>query len=117
MFEFVGSSKDGIIKQFTLTLCNHFEEKDLPLNIPNAIEGTIFFNKSITLQCDKFILFIYNNGLHIDISDKSACTHLRCGQLIFALDECDSLVSLYVIDLSPEDISHILQEVHSIEKN
>ena len=41
MFELVGNSKNGMIKQFTLTLCNHFEEQDTNLCIPDAREGTI----------------------------------------------------------------------------
>ncbi|MCR5663198.1 MAG: hypothetical protein K6G50_13895 [bacterium] len=112
MFELIGSSKTGIIKQFTLALCNHFEEMDKPLIVPDAKEGTMILNKNDTVQCEKFIVLIYKDGLRIDLSEKEACNLLKCGQLVFAFDESDSLVSLYVTDLSADDISHILQEVY-----
>ena len=114
MFELVADSETGIIKQFTLTLCNHFEEIDKSMEIPDATEGTIFLNDKESIQCDKFILFIYKDGLRINLSDNVAHHHLRCGQLVFALDESDSLVSLYVSDLSTADITHVSQEVHLV---
>lgn len=112
MFELVVDSENGIIKQFTLTLCNHFKEQDINMSIPDAKEGSIYFNDTTDVQCDLFVLSIYKDGLHISISDKSAYTFLKCGQLIFALDDTDSLISLYITNLSSDDISHVLREVH-----
>jgi hypothetical protein len=112
MFELVANSTDGTIKQFTLTLCNHFEEHNEFIDFPDSIEGTIALLETSTIECEKFILLIYKNGLRIDISEKKATKHLKCGQLIFSFDESNSLVTLYVTGLSTEDISHVLQEVH-----
>ena len=111
MFELVGSSMDGIIKQFTLTLCNHFEVYDDNMNTPDAMEGTIFFSKNDSIECEMFNLRIYKNGLRIDMSQKRTDKFLKCGQLIFVFADDESLVSLYVTDLSDLDISHVLEEV------
>ena len=115
MFELVGSSKTGTIKQFTLTLCTHFMEMDKPLIAPDAEEGAVILNKNDTIQCEQFLLSIYKDGLHIQLSEKEICKFIKCGQLVFAFDKSDSLVSLYVTGLSTENIFHVLREVHSIE--
>ncbi len=111
MFELVGNSETGELKQFTFTLCNHFNESDKPLNVPVADEGIMFLGVNNTVQCEKFIATIYSDGIRIDLSDKEACNIYKCGQLVFAFDKSDSLVSLYVTSLSAEDVSHILQEL------
>jgi hypothetical protein len=111
MFELVGNSETGELKQFTFTLCNHFNESDKPLSIPVANEGIMFLGENNTVQCEKFITTIYSDGLRIDLSDKKACKLYKCGQLIFAFDESNSLISLYVTDLSAEDVTHIQREL------
>lgn len=112
MFELVGNSNTGELKQFTFTLCNHFNESDKSLSVPLSDEGNIILGENDTILCEKFIANIYKDGIRIDISDNEVCNYYRCGQLVFAFDKSDSLVSLYVTDLSPEDISHVLQELH-----
>lgn len=112
MFELVGSSKTGIIKQFTFTLCNHYEELKENMNVPIATEGTMILNNNDSIKCEKFIAYIYDDGIKIDISGKDAIKYFKCGQLIFAFDEMDSLTSLFVTDLSSNEISHVLHEVH-----
>lgn len=111
MFELVGNSETGELKQFTFTLCNHFYESDKTLSVPVADEGTMFLGENNTIQCEKFIAIIYSDGIRIDLSDREACSLYKCGQLVFAFDESNSLISLYVINLSAEDVSHILQEL------
>ena len=113
MFELVANSNTHEIKQFTLALCNHFDEINDSLNVPNAEDGTMFLNKSETINCDCFEMHIYKDGLCITISSKIASKYLKSGQLVFAFDETNTLVALYVTDLSEENISHVLHEVHS----
>ena len=113
MFELVSDSKTDEIKQFTLTLCNHFEEVNDHMHVPDAENGIMLLGKSETINCDCFVMRIYKDGLFINVSSKNASKFFKCGQLIFAFDEANTLVALYVTELSEKDISHVLREVHS----
>ncbi|MCR4814794.1 MAG: hypothetical protein K5879_08200 [Lachnospiraceae bacterium] len=112
MFEIVASSDTGVIKQFTLTLCNHFLVHDTDIDNPVTTDGIMYFDKSESIQCDSFLVNIFHDGIRVDVSEKKAKTFLKCGQLVFAFDEADSLSSLYVLNLSEDDIKHILSEIN-----
>ena len=112
MFELVGDSKTGIIKQLTLTLCNTYEIIDKPLPVPNAEVGIMLLNEEEDVECEGFVVKVFQDGLRIDISVNDIHDYFRCGQLVFAFDESDSLVSLFVTDLLSENISHVLRELN-----
>ena len=79
MFELVGNSNTGELKQFTFTLCNHFNESDKSLSVPLADEGNIILGENDTILCEKFIANIYKDGIRIDISDNEVCITIDVG--------------------------------------
>lgn len=111
MFELVVSSRDNTLKQFTLTLCNHHIFETGLLSVPDAENGSIIIYDSGSKECEFFNVHVFNDGIRIDISSKSPIKHLKTVQLIFALDELDNIVSIYITNLNTNNIKHLKYEL------
>lgn len=100
------------LKSLVLTLCNHFAVYKQSLVIPECQEGCIYISGPKRTECTKFMANVFTDGLRIDLSDKPAVRHLKCGQLIFAIDSANNLVALYIVDLTESDIKHVISELY-----
>ena len=99
------------LKSFVFTACKHFTIHNTVLHIPEYEEGIITVRGPKRTEYDKFMAHVFTDGLRIDLSDQPAVRHLKCGQLIFAIDASNVLVTLYVVNLTESDIKHVVFEL------
>ncbi len=102
-----------ILKRITLTLCNHFEIINKKISIPAAIEGVFHIDGPDSTECDYFQTKVYSNGIEILLSNKKGKNYLQSGNVIMSLSEDDTLISIYIINLSPEQVEHVKDELLS----
>ncbi len=111
MFEFSVDPESKDLKRFSLTLCNHYSIETGKIKKPASLDSSIAITGPEKMECDTFVVKVYEDGILIEISTNPATKHLRCGQLIFGLTDSDELVTLHIMDLSSSDISHIKKEL------
>ncbi|MDO5296749.1 MAG: hypothetical protein Q4F00_08960 [bacterium] len=112
MFELCVNSKTHVLKKLVFTLCNHVVvHNDQKITYPEHQEGCIKVSGPESNNYGIFITHIFTDGLRIELSDTPAVRHLKCGQLIFAFDPDNNLVSLYIVDLTEKDMNHIIKEL------
>jgi len=111
MFELVSDSKTGIIKQFTLTLCNNYKMENAKLVLPEYIEGVLCVQGNEPVACDMFCTHIYSDGVKVCISEKESVKHMKCGHLILSFTEEDELTTVYIVNLSETEINHVKAEL------
>ncbi len=111
MFELSVHPNTKKIKQFTLTLCNHYVFKDDLINVPPFNECDLLISGPNKIECSMFTTIVYNNGVKIETSKDAASKHIKCGQLIFSFTSSDELTAIYIIDLSSDEIQHVKSEL------
>lgn len=111
MFELSVDPNTFELKRFLLTLCNHYALEDASMVIPEYEEGVIYIMGPTSTECPMFEVTVYDNGLRIVTSSETASRYLKCGHLIFALTENNSLASLLITDITPDNLSHVKTEL------
>ncbi len=111
MLELSVHPKTHALKRLTLTLCNHYEYVNTSLKLPECDEGTLYIDGPDSTGCSTFVTTVYNNGVRILLSDDKAEKYIKSGGLVFALSGNNDVVSVSLIDLSEQEISHIMNEL------
>ena len=112
MFELSVHPKTHALKRFSLTLCNHYEFSEALLESPVCDEGTLYITGPDSTECSTFDATVYKNGMRIVLSDVAADKYIKSGNLVFALTDKNEVVSVSLIDLSEQEISHIKSELN-----
>ena len=113
LLEFSVDSKTNKIKKFLLVLCNHFEvlNEDLPAStIPET--GCLSINLPQHNECNTFIVRVYKNAVDIRLSNLSVQHAVKSGQVIFGLSVDNDLVSVTVVDMTEQEVSHTIDELN-----
>ncbi len=113
MLELSVHPKTHALKRLTLTLCNHYKFVNELMNYPSCDEGSFFITGPDSIECNTFMLKVYNNGAKLELSDQPAVKHLKSGILIFSFSTDNELVSIYISDLDKKQLSHIKRELTS----
>lgn len=111
MFEISVNPETYEIKRFSLTLCNHFSFVNAKMMIPKYEEGILHISGPATTECSLFNTIVYEDGLEIIVSSESASIYLKTGQLIFALTDNNELTSVFITDLTANNIDHAKAEL------
>ncbi|MDO4392942.1 MAG: hypothetical protein Q4C80_00830 [Bacillota bacterium] len=111
MFEVSVNPETYEIKRFSLTLCNHYSFVDAIMVLPTYEEGILHITGPTTTECSLFNANVYKDGLEIRISSELASRYLKSGQLIFALTENNKLTSVFITELTPNNIDHVKTEL------
>lgn len=112
MFEISVHPESHVIKSFTLTLCNHFMVIHKDMSIPNYIDGTMMIDGPDTIECETFMVNIYNNGIRIKLSDQKTKVCYKSGNIIFAINNNGELTEVYLINLTKTDVNHAKNELY-----
>jgi len=99
------------LKRLTLTLCNHYNIVDTPLNIPEYETGALLIDGPDSTECESFMVDVYTDGVKISMSSAPAQKYYRSGHLIFSIGDSDILTAVYIVGLTVEDIAHIKNEL------
>lgn len=113
LLEFTVSKATSTIKRVQLVACNNYEIVDE--NLPRqevTNEGTIKLRLPQHNDVDEFLLSVYNDGVHISLSNESASEVFKCGQIAYGLSSTGELVSITVYDMNEYDINHTIEELN-----
>lgn len=107
-------SKDtGLLQKLQMTICHHYSIDNVSLDIGN-IDTT---NEEISLElpdhneCESFFMHVYNNCAVITLSDNTPTKRVKCGQVVFCLDDAQNILSIVITGLIQDDIDHIKNEL------
>ena len=113
MFELSVNPETKELKRFTLTLCNHFTIENRPLTLPTYEVGTLSIAGPDKTECATFSVKVFKDGLMIETSPKSASKYFKSGHLIFGLSSSDEVTSVYITDLTRDEITHVISELNA----
>ena len=113
MFELSVNPETKELKRFSLTLCNHFTIENRPLTLPTYEVGTLSIAGPDKTECATFSVKVFKDGLMIETSPKSASKYFKSGHLIFGLSSSDEVTSVYVTDLTRDEITHVISELNA----
>ena len=113
MFELSVSPATKELKRFTLTLCNHFIIEDKSLSLPTYEVGSFAIDGPDKTECSAFSVKVFNDGLMIETSHDVTSKHLRSGHLIFGLSSSDEVTTVYIADLTSDEIAHVKSELNA----
>ncbi len=100
------------IKKILMICCNNFEFRDKKMDLPPVDKkGKVIIKGANKVNCSYFNTIIYNDGVKIDLSESEPIKYFQTGQLILSFDSKEKLVSVYITDLTKEDIEHVKEEL------
>ena len=102
-----------LLQKLQMIICHHYSINDFPFDI-NSID---IKDEEIELklqdhnECQSFYMHVYSNCAVITLSDTKASKHIKCGQILFGLNDADKIHSIIVTGLTKEDINHVKNEL------
>ncbi len=75
------------------------------------MNGSIHLLLNNHIDCSIFLTTVHTNGVVIKLSDQKALKNYRMDKVVLSLDEYDNITQVIVLDLSPNNISHTMQEL------
>ena len=92
--------------------CNNYEFRDEKMDVPVVDKrGKVIIKGASKVNCSYFNMIVYNDGVRIDLSESEPIKYFQTGQLILSFDSKEKLVSVYITDLTKEDIEHVKEEL------
>ena len=84
-----------------------------PLTLPTYEVGTLSIAGPDKTECATFSVKVFKDGLMIETSPKSASKYFKSGHLIFGLSSSDEVTSVYITDLTRDEITHVISELNA----
>lgn len=109
--EVVTDPQTGALKRVLIVLCTHYRYEDGCVPAPTCGEGGLLLEMPRVTECGAFELAVYEDGLHLVLSDREAGRRIRCGQVVLGFDDDSGIVELFVDGLGPEDVRHVRREL------
>lgn len=113
LLEFSLNKDSKELKKITLSLCNHFEINNENYQIPETSESTIFISDTGKVECELFILSLYDNCALIKLDSNNTCTYYKSGNVIFGLT-ADNSISEIIFTLTQSEYNHIKFELENL---
>ena len=103
----------GILKHMQVSICHHYSTVDSCFDYANLIttDEEVIIQLPDHNECDVFNMTIYNNCIDIKISNNDATHFAKSGQLLFGLDNTDSISRIVVTEVSKTDAEYVINEL------
>lgn len=112
LLEFAIDRKSGLIRSLTLTLCKHYKLFDETLRICDApVEAPIPLDLPTKVECGYFNLEVYRDGIVAKLSEGDPVSKICAANIVFLLGPCEDIIGIAVTALSPNVISHCINEL------
>ena len=110
--EFTVDRTNGLVKKFVLVQCTNYTFSNHSMEIPKIEKtGALTFNYDSKFDCKSFSATVFSDGVMIELSDMKADSFCKCGQLILGFDSRKRILSIYITELSKDEIEHIIFEL------
>lgn len=112
LLEFSVDKESRAIRKIVLTLSQHYVISQSKVIVPSdCVIGSINMLVNSHIDCTTFLTTVHTNGIVIKLSDQKALKNYRMDKVILSLDEYDNITQVIILDLSPNNISHTIQEL------
>lgn len=101
----------GFIKSITLLLSKEYDINDSKLSIDVYETGDLKVNGELKNNCSYFKTYLYKDGIRIVISEENIFKCIKMDRLYVALSNLGSLVEICLCQLTPNEVSHIKNEL------
>ena len=110
--EFTVDRTNGMVKKFVLVQCTNYSFSNHSMEIPKIEKtGALTLNYDSKFDCKSFSATVFSDGVIIELSDMKADSFCKCGQLILGFDSRKRILSIYITELSKDEIEHIIFEL------
>ena len=99
------------LSQVTLTNCRRFDICAGTMPVPNAEEGIVVLDLPKRVDCADLWTTVFDDGVLVQVTSKLSVGYVRMGDVTFGLSADDNLTSIYLANLSQEEISHVRAEL------
>ena len=112
LLEFSVDKESRAIRKIVLTLSQHYAISQSKVIVPSdCVIGSINMLVNSHIDCSTFLTTVHTNGIAIKLSDQKALKNYRMDKVILSLNEYDNITQVIILDLSPNNISHTIQEL------
>lgn len=113
LLELIVDKDSGLLQRIQLTLCNHYSFDDTPLDTGSfeLNDEEVYLELLDHIECGSFNMNVYNNCAAIKLSDITPLKYVKCGQVVFGLDDSKNILSIIVTELTIDNINHIRNEL------
>lgn len=103
----------GLIKKITLLLCEEYVilDQNLLLNKKEIIDSKIKFNDYMSVKCNCFKIYLYNDGIRLVISDEKSAKFVKMEMLFIGVSKKNEITEICIIQLNKKEIMHIKNEL------
>lgn len=113
LLELAVANNSGALKHLQVSICHHYSTVDacFDYNNLNTIGEDLVIQLSDHNNCNVFDMTIYNNCIDIKLSNNEATHFVKSGQVLFGLNNSNSISRVVVTDVSKADVDHVINEL------
>ena len=111
LLEFTVDRETGFVRKMQIVVCSHFQFEDAEYFPEDVGESKVYLDYAQHNDCSIFKLTVFKNAVQVVVSDKTASTFSRCGQVTYGMSSSGELISVLVSEMTTEDIDHTKAEL------
>ena len=113
LLEIAVAKDSGEIKTIQITICHHYSVMDSCFDYSDIelAEDDVCFQLPDHIECPGFNMIIYKNSIVIKLANITPVKHIKCGQVLFGIDDANNIGLLVVTSMTESDIDHTINEL------
>ena len=113
LLEIAYDKETGKLKTIQIVICHNYSIIDSDYSLPVSCLGSDGDAIAVVdhFECPCFGMQIYNDCIVVTVSDHMISQYIRCGQVLFGIDEDKRIVSVIVSCLSKANVAHCIEEL------
>ncbi len=111
-----GLGLEGTINSFRIICCSNYKIISEKFKVGIYEEGVLCLKPNTDMIAKEFQLKIYVNAIELILSLSLPVNRYKNGNLIFSFDNHYNLVSVAIVNMLSEDISHTINELYYCSK-
>ena len=115
LLELAVDRDSGMLRSILLTICNHYSIFDSCFDYGNIVpsDEEVIIRLTDHNECSVFNMDVFNNSAVIKVSETVPSKYVKCGQVLFGIDDNSNICIFIVTELNDDNVRHIAYELES----
>lgn len=113
LLEITVGKKNRLLKRIILLLSEKYiiSDERIVIDKLQVENAKLVFKENISVECQRFVTYLYKDGIRIVLSDKKSTKFVKMDTLYFGISDTNQITEICVVQLNAKEIAHIKQEL------